>query len=118
MTCASVENWVFFTLFRATRSQVCYNLSARNPSAQLEGEEKEGGLGLLRVHENKMMYSVPALQPSRLQPFWERLLEKVHATIRKDIVGGFEFTLLQRNLKESHEPNGRMFASAKGKQQK
>ena len=26
--------------------------------------------------------------------------EKVHATIPKDIVGGFDFTVLQRNLKE------------------
>ena len=30
--------------------------------------------------------------------FRERLPEKVHATIPKGIVGGFEFTLLQRNL--------------------
>ena len=28
---------------------------------------------------------------------------KVHATIPKVIVGGFEFTVLQRNLKEVHE---------------
>ena len=27
--------------------------------------------------------------------------EKVQATIPKDIVGGFEFTVLQRNLKEA-----------------
>ena len=30
----------------------------------------------------------------------ERLQEKVHATISKGILGGFEFTVLQRNLKE------------------
>ena len=30
----------------------------------------------------------------------QRLSEKVHATILKGIVGGFEFTVLQRNLKE------------------
>ena len=35
-----------------------------------------------------------------LQLFRERLSEKVHATIPKGIVGGFEFTVLQRNLKE------------------
>ena len=29
--------------------------------------------------------------------------EKVHATIPKGIVGGFEFFVLQRNLKEWHE---------------
>ena len=30
----------------------------------------------------------------------KRLSEKVHQTIPKGIVGGFEFTVLQRNLKE------------------
>ena len=43
-----------------------------------------------------------------IQLFRERLSEKVHATIPKGIVGGFEFT---RGL-------GSMFVSAKGKQQK
>ena len=38
-----------------------------------------------------------------IQLFRERLSEKVHATIPKGIVGGFEFTVLQRNLKEWHE---------------
>ena len=35
-----------------------------------------------------------------LQLFRERMSEKVHATILKGIVGGFESTVLQRNLKE------------------
>ena len=35
-----------------------------------------------------------------IQLFRERLSEKVHATIPKGIVGGFGFTVLQRNLKE------------------
>ena len=35
-----------------------------------------------------------------IQLFGERLLEKVPTTILKGIVGGFEFTVLQRNLKE------------------
>ena len=35
-----------------------------------------------------------------IQLFRERLSEKVHATITKGIVGGFEFSVLQRNLKE------------------
>ena len=35
--------------------------------------------------------------------FEKRLLEKVHVTILKGIVGGFEFTVLQRNLKEWRE---------------
>ena len=41
---------------------------------------------------------------SCLQLFRERLSEKnVHATIPKGIVGGFEFTVFQRNLKEWQE---------------
>ena len=40
---------------------------------------------------------------SGIQLFRERLSEEVHATIPKGIVGGFEFTDLQRNFKESHE---------------
>ena len=35
-----------------------------------------------------------------IQLFRERLSEKVHATIPKGIVGGFEFTVIQRSLKE------------------
>ena len=35
-----------------------------------------------------------------IQLFRERLSEKVHVTIPKGIVGGFGFTVLQRNLKE------------------
>ena len=35
-----------------------------------------------------------------IQLFRERLSENVHATIPKGIVGSFEFTVLQRNLKE------------------
>ena len=42
-------------------------------------------------------------QISGIQLFRERLSEKVHVAIPKGIVGGFEFTLLQRNLKEWHE---------------
>ena len=30
-------------------------------------------------------------------------MEKVHVTISKGIVGGLEFTVVQRNLKEWHE---------------
>ena len=44
----------------------------------------------------------------------ERLSEKVHETIPKGIVGGFECTVLQRNLKKWYG----MFAIAKGKQPK
>ena len=38
-----------------------------------------------------------------IQLFRERLSEKVHATIPKGIVGGFEFTVIQRSLKELHK---------------
>ena len=37
------------------------------------------------------------------QLFRESLSEKVQATILKGIVGGFEFTVPQRSLKECHE---------------
>ena len=40
-----------------------------------------------------------------IQFFRERLSEKVHATIPKDIVGGFEVTVVQRNLKEEERPS-------------
>ena len=35
--------------------------------------------------------------------FGERLSEKVHTTILKGIVGGLEFTVFQRTLKDWHE---------------
>ena len=35
--------------------------------------------------------------------FRERLSEKVHTTIPKGIVGGFERTVFQKNFKELHE---------------
>ena len=34
-----------------------------------------------------------------IELFRERLSEKVHVTIPKGIMGGFEFTVLQRNLR-------------------
>ena len=40
---------------------------------------------------------------SHIQLFQEKLSEKVHTTIPKGIVGIFEFTVLQWNLKEWHE---------------
>ena len=35
--------------------------------------------------------------------FSRKFVGKVHATIAKGIVGGFKFTVLQRNLKKWHE---------------
>ena len=46
-----------------------------------------------------------------IQPFRERLLGKVHTTILKGIVGGFE---IWKNGTRGHRC---MFANAKGKQQ-
>ena len=54
----------------------------------------------------------------RIQLFRERLSEKVHATIPKGIVGSFESTVLQKIWKIGTRGHGRMFVSAKGKQQK
>ena len=41
-----------------------------------------------------------AVCKKHIQLFRERLSENVHATIPKGIVGGFESSVLQRNLKE------------------
>ena len=50
---------------------------------------------------------------SRVHLFRERLSEKVHATIPKGILGGFEFTVPQKNLKEWHEKAGRCLQELK-----
>ena len=49
-----------------------------------------------------------------IQLFLERLSEKVHATIPKGTVVGFEGTVLQRNLKEWYGRPRTQFASTKG----
>ena len=46
---------------------------------------------------------ISKVKPDSIELFRERLSGKGHATIPKGIVGGFEFTVLQRNLKEWHE---------------
>ena len=38
-----------------------------------------------------------------VQLFRERLSREVHATIPKDIIGGFGFIALRKNLKEWHD---------------
>ena len=53
-----------------------------------------------------------------IQLFQERLSEKVHAAIPKGIVGDFEFTVFQKISKNGTRSHGRMFSSAKRKQQK
>ena len=61
----------------------------------------EGGLVLLRG-QNDVQWYLPYNHPV-YSHFEKGCGKKVHATIPKGIVGGFEFTLLQRNLKEWHE---------------
>ena len=56
---------------------------------------KEDGDALF-VYVDSTMYMCIKLFP-------ERLSQKVRVTILKDIVGSFEFTALQGNLKEWHE---------------
>ena len=48
-------------------------------------------------------FDIISMVDKSIQLFQKRLSEKVHATIPKGIVGGVEFTVLQRNLKEWHE---------------
>ena len=61
----------------------------------------------LELNDNFLMQDTAALvtndtRYSSIQLFWERLSEKVHATILKGIVGDFKCTVFQRNLKESY----------------
>ena len=54
-----------------------------------------------------------------IQLFRERLSGKVHATILKGIVGGFEFSFFSKKFERiGTKGHGNEFASAKGKQQK
>jgi len=56
---------------------------------------------------------------NNIHPFQERLSGKVHATILKGIVGGFEFSVFQRKFERiGTKGRGNVFARAKGKQQK
>ena len=45
-------------------------------------------------------FSISRGDTGQIQLFRERLSGKVHATVLKGIVGGFEFSFFQRNLKE------------------
>ena len=73
---------------------------------------------VLRTFKVNMLVIINPSRTTDIQLFRERLSEKVHATIPKGIVGSFELSLLQRNLKEWHEmPMDVCFANAKGKQQ-
>ena len=56
----------------------------------------------LQEKKRKTFLSLPCFRPC-IQLFWERSSEKVPAIIRKVLWVAFEFTVLQRNLKERHE---------------
>ena len=56
----------------------------------------------LQEKKRKTFLSLPCFRPC-IQLFWERSSEKVPAIIRKVLWVAFEFTVLQRNLKEWHE---------------
>ena len=74
---------------------------------------------LMINHGNHILIVIRLYCSSKyIQLFRERLSEKAHATMLNGIVGSTEFTVLQRNLKECLRGHGRMFVSAKGKQQK
>ena len=61
---------------------------------------------MLTPLSQKTVFNLPAsarASDTSIQLFRERLSDKVQATIPKGIVGGFEFTVSQRNLKEWQE---------------
>ena len=75
-----------------------------------------------QINQAGMQYSLFILGQPRTKLYTaisrKVLLQKVHATIPRGNVGDFEFTVLQRNLKEWHERPWTFVWSAKGKQQK
>ena len=86
---------------------------------QQTGVFRENVTIVLRTFKVNMLVIInPSRTTDDIQLFRERLSEKMHATIPKGIVGSFELSLLQRNLKEWHEmPMDVCYANAKGKQQ-
>ena len=59
--------------------------------------------GKRRVKKKKTRLEGMKIKSFKIQLFRERLSERVQTTIPKGIVGGFVFTVFQRNLKEWHE---------------
>ena len=45
-------------------------------------------------------FNVPCIHDLKIYSHFEKVVGKVHATIPKGIMGGFEFTVHQRSLKE------------------
>ena len=79
-------------------------------SRRIEGEEASLPVNLCRSKTSLLKTSNANVElmplftgiKENIQLFRERLSEKVHATMPKGIVGGFDFTVLQRNLREWH----------------
>ena len=64
-------------------------------------KQKTNKNNLRKINYNIKLYR--AIYNNYIQLFREKLSEKVRATIPKGIVGGFEFTVVQRSLKKGYE---------------
>ena len=79
-------------------------------SRRIEGEEASLPVNFCRSKTSLLKTSNANVElmplftgiKENIQLFRERLSEKVHATMPKGIVSGFDFTVLQRNLREWH----------------
>ena len=80
---------------------VLYNLK-RNLKGSYVNIFCQKSLSYANHYQLPMASSGPEKLQFLIQLFREKLSEKVHATIPKGIMGGFEFTVLRRNLKEWH----------------
>ena len=81
---------------------VLYNLK-RNLKGSYVNIFCQKSLSYANHYQLPMASSGPEKLQFHIQLFREKLSVKVHATIPKGIMGGFEFTVLRRNLKEWHE---------------
>ena len=69
-------------------------------SLQVLFQKKDLNSFILRVFDYRMVILYGEIGATLCIQLFRERSEKVHATIPKGIVGGFEFTVLQRNLKE------------------
>ena len=100
-TCRNSETWK--CLFYSSEKTSC---SSALVSRQATTDSLHFGLSLTgNSNLFKSLYHAceRATEEPDIQLFRERLSDKVHATTPKGIVGGFEFTVFQRNLKEWQE---------------
>ena len=95
--------------------EVCYYLLIFTDVSDWRGWGNQANYGLSTTHKMVTFPKGWLWGLHCIHLFRERFSEKVHATIPKGILGGFEFTVLQRNLKDvTRSHRGLMFASAKG----